>query len=73
MMQSYIYSKEVTSSSLFEQLISYEGQFVLRGFFNEGRGADASLTYRLKFGLLIFFVSLSLCEKVYGDEKNQTE
>lgn len=54
MMQSYIYSKEVTSSSLFEQLNSYEGQFVLREFFNEGRGTDVSVTYRLKFLFSLF-------------------
>lgn len=44
MVQSYIYSKEVTSSILSEQLISYEGQLVLRESFNEGRGTNASVT-----------------------------
>lgn len=34
---SYIYSKEVTSSNLHHQLISYEGQCVLCGVFNGGR------------------------------------
>lgn len=33
---SYIYSKEVTSSNLYHQLMSYEGQCVLCGDFNEG-------------------------------------
>lgn len=56
-LQSYIYSKEVTSSILSEQLICYEGQLVLRESLNEGTGTNASLTHRLEFGLSSFFVS----------------
>lgn len=36
MVHSYIYSKEVTSSNLYHQLISYEGQCSLLGVYKEG-------------------------------------
>ena len=50
---SYIYSKEVTSSNLHQQLIPYEGQCVLCGGSNQG---TATLCDRLKFVLILFFI-----------------
>lgn len=48
---SYIYSKEVTSSNLHHQLISYEGQHVLCGVFN---GSRVTLVF-------IYFIILDGC------------
>lgn len=40
-----------------------------RGFFNEARGTDISVTHWLKSGLSRFFVSLTWCENVYSEEE----
>lgn len=52
---SYIYSKEVTSTNLYHQLISYEGQCALCGVYNEGR-ITLFLSVTQKFVLICFFI-----------------
>lgn len=52
---SYIYSKEVTSTNLYHQLISYEGQCALCGVYNEGR-ITLFLSVTQKFVLECFLI-----------------
>lgn len=60
---SYIYSKEVTSSNLYHQLISYEGQRVLCGVFNEGRDTlfPPHIQIKVCVNMLFYFIIPEVC------------